>query len=152
MKQRYIDISSLTNEGCSFTLRFDAEDLELLDISDVVFTDEIQVESEALKQGGEIVVDGEIEAHVRMTCIRCLDEFDKVIECSFQIVEPIEDIINRKPHERGHSGIDIVPYIREELFLAVPEYPLCDIDCRGLCPHCGINRNESSCDCEKHEE
>jgi uncharacterized protein len=40
------------------------------------------------------------------------------------------------------------PLVLEQIALGVPMKPLCREDCRGLCPVCGIDRNEASCDCE----
>jgi len=45
--------------------------------------------------------------------------------------------------------IDLEPLLREQFVLAVPYAPLCSEDCKGLCPQCGIDRNTSSCNCEK---
>jgi uncharacterized protein len=39
------------------------------------------------------------------------------------------------------------PLVLEQVALGVPMKPLCREDCRGLCPVCGIDRNETSCDC-----
>ena len=47
--------------------------------------------------------------------------------------------------------VDLRPMIREELLLVVPEFPVCREDCRGLCPRCGTNLNESECDCRSAE-
>ena len=37
--------------------------------------------------------------------------------------------------------------LREQFYLALPMKPLCQEDCRGLCPQCGVNRNTGTCDC-----
>ena len=44
--------------------------------------------------------------------------------------------------------IDLDGVVFEQLLLQIPIKPLCKESCRGLCPHCGINRNEASCSCE----
>ncbi|MDH2903577.1 MAG: YceD family protein [Actinomycetota bacterium] len=43
--------------------------------------------------------------------------------------------------------IDLAPMVRDAILLELPLAPLCRDDCRGLCPYCGIDRNEASCDC-----
>jgi uncharacterized protein len=48
-----------------------------------------------------------------------------------------------------NGKIDLEPFIREEMILAIPIGPLCSEDCKGLCPICGEDLNESSC---SHEE
>ena len=44
--------------------------------------------------------------------------------------------------------VDLAPLVRDAILLDLPLAPLCREDCRGLCPYCGIDRNESSCDCQ----
>lgn len=50
----------------------------------------------------------------------------------------------------GYEGeeIDLAPMLREQLILAVPLAPLCAEECKGLCPHCGVDRNQEVCGCE----
>ncbi len=52
-------------------------------------------------------------------------------------------------HYQGHE-IDLDPVVREQILLALPGYPLCREDCKGLCPVCGQNRNERECGCDRH--
>ena len=40
-------------------------------------------------------------------------------------------------------------WARDAVAEAVPATLLCRADCAGLCPHCGTNLNEGSCDCEE---
>ena len=40
-----------------------------------------------------------------------------------------------------------VDWVREELLLALPDNPLCKVDCLGICPVCGNNRNSNPCTC-----
>ncbi len=43
--------------------------------------------------------------------------------------------------------VDLAPLVHDAIFLELPLAPLCREDCQGLCPYCGIDRNESTCDC-----
>ena len=45
-------------------------------------------------------------------------------------------------------AIDLVPLVEQALLLELPLVPLCDDDCRGLCPRCGANLNEGPCQCD----
>lgn len=49
----------------------------------------------------------------------------------------------------GEEILDTGPIVREQLQLNIPMKPLCRPDCRGLCPHCGAELNETggSCSC-----
>jgi uncharacterized protein len=48
----------------------------------------------------------------------------------------------------GMAEIDIAGPVREALILELPLKPLCREERRGLCPVCGVNRNERACDCK----
>ncbi len=54
-------------------------------------------------------------------------------------------------NEETYSGkvIDLDPVVREQLLLALPSYPVCRDDCKGLCSMCGVNLNERECGCER---
>ncbi|NMO13328.1 DUF177 domain-containing protein [Pyxidicoccus fallax] len=76
-----------------------------------------------------------------------------------------EGSMEKKEHVQGESGgsfkledadeevfdgktIDLDPIVREQLLLALPMSAVCREDCKGLCPQCGINRNEAKCNCD----
>ena len=44
--------------------------------------------------------------------------------------------------------IDLEPLARDAVLLELPLAPLCRPDCQGLCPECGTNLNEDSCQCQ----
>jgi uncharacterized protein len=43
--------------------------------------------------------------------------------------------------------VDWAAIVREQLLLALPIAPRCREDCKGLCPVCGVNKNETDCGC-----
>ena len=44
---------------------------------------------------------------------------------------------------------DLTEMIRDTLIASQPIRNLCKEDCKGLCPICGVNLNESECDCDR---
>ena len=50
--------------------------------------------------------------------------------------------------------LDLAPMVREHALLILPDGPLCRSDCAGLCPQCGVDRNEQTCTCvtERHDD
>jgi uncharacterized protein len=65
---------------------------------------------------------------------------------------PILEIYEAQPTEGETQPlqgdlIDLEPVAREAVLLSLPLAPLCRDDCPGLCPRCGIDRNEATCDC-----
>ena len=51
--------------------------------------------------------------------------------------------------EYRDDTIDLGEVVREQLYLALPMKPLCQEDCKGLCPVCGVNRNRETCTCQQ---
>ncbi len=50
-------------------------------------------------------------------------------------------------YQIDHDVVDLAPLARDAILLELPLAPLCRSDCRGLCPYCGVDRNESTCEC-----
>lgn len=46
--------------------------------------------------------------------------------------------------------LDLAPLLRDEVLLAMAQGVLCQVQCKGLCPECGVNLNHESCDCSAH--
>ena len=44
--------------------------------------------------------------------------------------------------------VDLAPLAHNAILLDLPLAPLCREDCQGLCPYCGIDRNEATCECQ----
>ena len=44
--------------------------------------------------------------------------------------------------------IDLAPLVHDAIFLDLPLAPLCREQCQGLCPHCGTDLNDETCDCQ----
>jgi uncharacterized protein len=46
------------------------------------------------------------------------------------------------------EAVDLEDLVHDAALLELPMAPLCRDGCRGLCPICGVNRNEQSCSCQ----
>lgn len=86
--------------------------------------------------GGALLVMGRAEARATAPCARCLADAVYDVE---------GDEFDYLPEDRV---IDMVPLIVSALLLELPLVPLCDDDCKGLCPRCGANLNEGPCACD----
>lgn len=101
-------------------------------------------------------VEGRLRATLVVGCRRCLSEIRRPIDLELDLlfdpgVEKEGEHEQVYPLEARASTLDLGPALREQLLLEVPPYPLCSEDCRGLCPKCGVDRNEESCDCVLEE-
>lgn len=103
-------------------------------------------------QGGGIDLRGTLTTPLVETCSRCLKtvERDREVEIDLRF-EPGLDPWDEGPGlyvlDANREELDVGPALREELILALPDYPLCRSDCRGLCPRCGQDLNDGECDC-----
>jgi len=99
------------------------------------------------------------ELAVNMDCARCLKPFDAKIEVeSEEEFHPTVDISSgRVAPDTGEDKaliideqhiLDLTEIMRQAIILALPITPLCQQDCAGLCPICGVNINEKRCTCE----
>lgn len=101
-----------------------------------------------------VVVLGRMEGEAELVCRRCLtsvnmpidQELTLVFRATISQVEAEAEEVYSLP-ARGHEA-DLSGAIREHFLLAVPEFVECRDACRGLCPHCGTNLNEMTCNCE----
>jgi uncharacterized protein len=94
-----------------------------------------------------------LRTFLEYTCDRCLEQFPAAfntsIEQIYQLgVDELEsDEIEVLP--ANTKEIDLSPVIHDAFVLNRPMKQLCRDDCKGLCPNCGINLNQKSCDCDK---
>lgn len=112
---------------------------------------EVDVVCDLDNYGGRIHVRGQVTGHARSHCHRCLGTFARRVEARFELVvqrgaesSPGDEVVGVP--ERAPE-LDLSPFVREAVILEEPIRQLCRPDCPGLCPQCGMNRNEGSCDC-----
>ncbi len=92
---------------------------------------------------------GQIEAPWHGICRRCSMPVLGLVH-----VEVSERFVDERGPGDGetylidHDEMDLAPLIHDAVFLELPLAPLCREDCQGLCPYCGIDRNDASCTCE----
>ncbi len=113
----------------------------------------LKVELTAREVGDGILVRGRIRATVERECRRCLTSVrqpvDDTVDMYFTTIGDDEDELGGEVYPLPARGteLDVTEAVREQLLLRAPQYVLCSEACRGLCPHCGTNLNEGSCDC-----
>jgi uncharacterized protein len=153
-----LDLARLEREG---TLPVEADvppDHALWDSSGLCFATPLRVRLRASAAGsGEIVIRGSLRSILDMQCRRCLDpvlvpldeEVTMVFAPSDELEEEEEVDVRRLPARA--SSLDLSDAIREELILGTDRYVVCEEGCKGLCPICGVNRNQQTCECTLEE-
>lgn len=126
----------------------DAWELEVVDLKGDPRLD-LRIETTG---DGAIRLRGLMLAEVEQECRRCLEPVRSQLELDLDLrfdpaVGPAEETEALYALEPQAAELDLLPALREELLLALPDFALCREECRGLCPRCGANRNEGDCEC-----
>lgn len=106
-----------------------------------------------------LVAHVEIDTEVPSTCARCLGNarvpMHLVIdEEFFPTVDPVTSAKVPLPDDSvaflidEYHHVDLTDAVRQAAALAEPMQPLCRPDCLGLCPQCGVDRNQTGCTCD----
>jgi uncharacterized protein len=106
----------------------------------------------------DIRLKGKLETSLEVACARCLEPVALPVQRSFDLLyRPLgtdagheELSVTDAEAEIGYyqgGGLLLEDTLREQVLLSVPLKIVCREDCKGLCPHCGKNLNESACTC-----
>ena len=107
---------------------------------------------------GEVRVAGRYTVEMTAECDRCLGHarfpldgaFDLFYRPAASMEREEETAIDAGEAEMGFyegDGLELEDILREQVLLALPMQRICSESCKGICPVCGKNRNETACDC-----
>jgi uncharacterized protein len=131
--------------GTSRDIYFDFPTLQLT--SDLEITECTgMVRIDRITQG--FLLQGEFRGKKGEQCVRCLGNFLQSLETSFNELYGFDQ---RSVSDSGlivpeDGNVDLAPLVREYLLIEVPINPICRPDCKGLCPICGEDLNEITCE------
>ena len=108
---------------------------------------------------GEVRIQGKYAVEMTAQCDRCLGRARFPLEARFDLYyRPASTLAGEDEVEidEGEAeigfyegrGLELMDILREQVMLALPMQRVCSEDCKGICPVCGGNRNEASCDCK----
>lgn len=92
---------------------------------------------------------------VSIPCDKCLKdvptEFDIDFEQEIDMQASKEDRIKDLDEINYVTGcsLDVEQLVHNEILIHWPLRVLCKENCRGICPKCGMNLNEGTCDCDQ---
>lgn len=114
------------------------------------FIGDITLDGWVVKQGDNVLMNGNARYSVSHDCDLCGEAFTKAYDTKVSATfseHPEED-------EFPFDGVtvDLSDAVREAVILAFPSRLTCKDDCKGLCPKCGVNLNNGECSCCESEE
>ena len=153
-----MELSSLEGSENKFVHLYEPGELVLND-ERVRLIESPEVSGRILRPGRGIKVNGRIAGCVEFECDRCLRLIRLPIETEFKL-----EYVTTAEYQTFHAAelteeelnlsvfdgevIDIDEIVREQLLLAVPSHALCQANCKGFCPVCGVDKNLVDCNCE----
>ncbi len=117
------------------------------------FLTPVSVVGEFVNIGGCIELKAKASCRMEYQCDRCCETFEADFECSFEEVFKKEDARvqdDNNPDAVILSGtaIEIDDIVPANVIVNLPTKRLCHEECKGLCPNCGQNLNQSDCCCD----
>ncbi|MFE3258963.1 YceD family protein [Nocardia sp. NPDC059091] len=91
-----------------------------------------------------VLVMGTVTAPIEGECSRCLESFTDEIELQLTELFAYPDSATEQTTEEDEihrlvdDMIDLEPVVVDAVGLELPLQPLCEPDCAGLCPECGV--------------
>jgi uncharacterized protein len=118
-----------------------------------------KVSGEIFVNEQRVLIKGRVSGTAQLECDRCLKPIEQAVDSKLK-VEYVTPEVYEAQHavELNEEDLDLAVFdgesiniddlVAEELMLALPDHILCRDDCKGICPTCGADRNNVSCDCE----
>jgi uncharacterized protein len=108
--------------------------------------------------GEEIHIRGRLGTQLSACCDRCLADVQLPVDWQFDLYyRPMTEIAKEEEIEIPKEELDVGFYpetgilledvATEQVILALPMKVVCQENCLGLCPTCGVNRNVEKCKC-----
>jgi len=115
----------------------------------------------SLQRNGKVFhLNGAWQANLKRECSRCNAEFDceqsGKTERIFQFIGKHRQDDNAEKDEQvgeyiEHPGmLNLIDVLREDVWLAWNDV-ICSETCQGLCQGCGVNLNDSDCQCKQDD-
>ncbi len=136
----------------------------LIDSADIIcnLIKPLQVIGKLTKKLAQVEVEGKLNGEIELECSRCLENASAKVENNFKVTFVTDEYFTTETEAEINEDdldislydgetIDLIEIAREQMLLEVPTHFVCKTDCRGLCPKCGDNLNNQTCNCETKE-
>jgi uncharacterized protein len=153
-----LDLTQFRQPETDVVRRYDPEEFEGR-TSQFRVVDPVELRFKVRKDKDRYRLVGKVTTVLELTCSRCLEPFRLPVESSFDIrylpasentgegEDEVEEDDLSDAFYRDEQ-IDLRQLLEEQFYLTLPMKPLHSEDCKGLCSNCGVNLNETTCNCE----
>lgn len=108
--------------------------------------------------GRNVNIRGDIHLRIRTVCARCASDVEASLRLPWSLVlVPHREVPGPEVEDLGFGyyrgeRLDLGRAACEHVGLMLPAVMVCDPECRGLCPGCGVNLNREACRCRPPRE
>jgi uncharacterized protein len=164
-----ICIDDIKDQGLSVEFEVKPEKFSILEdithTAECVFHSPLKFKVRAIRIKEMVKIEGRLETRIRLTCSRCLEQFESPLVTNFVLTYAQEQPETTKINGGGgielsaeEAGliiftgreIDLKKALQEQVVMSIPMRPLCSETCKGLCSRCGTNLNDGDCGCQKN--
>ena len=115
-------------------------EMEMENDEQFAFTAPIELDVHISPLKKDLLVRGRLQTQVDTRCDRCLETFPLPVQ-----VDDVCHLIENADED----VVSLTPHLRDDILLALPARTVCSETCRGLCPQCGQNLNQRTCECAR---
>lgn len=121
----------------------------------------LQKKWDGASKNENLMIHGSVEASYFTHCVRCLDPMAVSLQLDLGACFLPQTLMNEPEYQDQitvymyeeeldlyfypKKEVDLVPFLREQIYLNLDSIPLHSEDCKGLCQTCGINLNKEQC-------
>jgi len=156
MRVRVVDIKQSPGMHKDVPVQIKLDPVELGG-QQIRFDEPFTGQAEVWNAGDNLLVRAKLAGKAQVPCSRCLTVFSSPFTVSFDEEfiqglpsddEDTEDLDERTVTYYEGDEIDLTESMRDNILLEIPMKPICQADCKGLCPYCGEDKNLVSCECK----
>ncbi len=135
-----IRLSELPAEGIALTGKFERDIFELDSTDSIQPAGHVSYDLHIQADNEGVILSGVLEAPMKLRCVRCLEEFAYTLK-----LEDYSSDFGLEEDLENASVIELEQLLREDLLLALPNYPHCDDgdDQDRVCPQAGSQQFET---------
>ena len=146
-----IDVKKIKISGkteVEFDFNYQLEENILL-LPDAYIDGPVKVSGVIELHNDDCYVDGEINCTIVGKCARCLERAEYSFSEEFS-VKYVRNNPDPEAYEYVYKSgvVDLRQAVRDVFLSNCPPVIYCNENCKGLCPICGSNLNETDCNCK----
>lgn len=144
-------VFSENSESCSFDYGLDLSSVDLNGYHP--FISPVSVQGTVKGRDGFAQLDAKVSFDFSIPCDRCTKQVNKRFQYTFShiLVLSLENEDDINYIQVSDYTLDLDELMRADILLELPTKFLCREDCKGLCPVCGQDLNEGTCNCNLHQ-